>query len=75
VNQHERRDLATLTDNVEPATHSPTPDVVRRARSAVATHAHDRDDLRLLLDALGLTAVDGEPARDAESDPQSSGKQ
>lgn len=53
------RDLATLADIIEPADRDVDGTTAARARAVVAAHARDREDLQLLLEALGL----GEPAR------------
>ncbi|GAA1220658.1 hypothetical protein GCM10009665_08450 [Kitasatospora nipponensis] len=48
------RDLATITDVIEPAGDPVPPTVVARARRTVASYAKDADDCRMLLSALGL---------------------
>lgn len=57
------RDLQTLIDTVEPVTGEMLPvpgPVARRAFAVVAAYAHDADDCRLLLRALGLMPEDEE---------------
>ncbi|WP_431683091.1 hypothetical protein [Kitasatospora sp. KL5] len=50
----ENRDLATLADIVERADAGVDDEAATRARTVVAAHAHDGEDLRMLLDVLGL---------------------
>ncbi|WP_371502870.1 hypothetical protein OG871_37120 [Kitasatospora sp. NBC_00374] len=52
-----RRDLATLGETIEPADVL-APSVQERVRRLVASRARDRDDCRMLLEALGLAAPD-----------------
>ncbi|BFV56467.1 hypothetical protein KCMC57_up15710 [Kitasatospora sp. CMC57] len=52
------RDLTTITDIIEPVDQALPATVRARARSVVASYARDRDDCRLLLEALGLVAED-----------------
>ncbi|MFC6600206.1 hypothetical protein [Kitasatospora paranensis] len=51
-------DLTTLADILESAARSLPPDLHPRARRTVAAFARDRDDYRMLLDALGLVPDD-----------------
>lgn len=46
-----------LTIKDIPAVHTPTPEQRRAASRVVLRHARSREDLRLLLDALGLNTT------------------
>jgi hypothetical protein len=53
VRPHNESDLYALSEQVGTLTPS-TDDEITRARAYAAAHAHDADDLRDLLGALGL---------------------
>ncbi|MGW6919513.1 hypothetical protein ACWGB8_37765 [Kitasatospora sp. NPDC054939] len=53
------RDLATIADIVEPDGQGIDAWTAERVREVVAGHARDRDDRRLLLEALGLGEASG----------------
>ncbi|MFF8769464.1 hypothetical protein [Kitasatospora sp. NPDC015120] len=65
------RELQTMGDLFAPPGDPGPPEVQARARRAVAARAHDAEDCRLLLDALGLLdhpAPAGEPRNGARTD-------
>ncbi|WP_441248057.1 hypothetical protein [Kitasatospora sp. McL0602] len=63
------RDLLTLGNIVESAA-EPAPAALRaRVQRVVAAHARDRDDCRLLLEALGLSEALPEPAPEPAPEP------
>ncbi|MER8187969.1 hypothetical protein [Kitasatospora sp. NPDC094015] len=55
-----RRDLTALGENVE-RIDPVAPSLQDRVRRLVASRAGDRDDCRLLLEALGLVGGDPDP--------------